>query len=449
MNKRKFYNLALIITTSLLASHLSYSSDKGRKALPEEDQKTIKDTEEKYEGAGKRTKKRAKGREVQEAGKTMEKKLGEVFKPTQKAGTAVGFAAAATGDPHAKMAAAGLKLSIMAIDELGKGIAKIIMGVGRYQERSQKILSNAEALLEEVQKSIDKKASLEKKLKELLAVEKSPEPSQSSSRLKQLGQGAVNLAKSAEIKVRQATDILTNDKASREEKLKSIQSAIKVETENYDESIRLLQILLMQDTLKEINRKIDLEETIKILENDLKIYRNPDIVFSKNKSKRKKQETRIEKKEAEAEKEYLYFTQFQKSPTETPDELEADRKELYEKIKELTALTKRGDMIYLQEKEVQLDSEVNRSAIVALYKENDETKSQLQKLESQLKALQAQVTKETPTPAETAKSQASQTPPVKATPNQASKPAGLGTFSREDIEKKKQSLRPVTPPLAR
>lgn len=442
MYNRKFYNFALIITTSFLASHFSYSSDKGRKNLPEEEQKIIKDTEEKYEGVGKRTKKRSKGREIQKMGETMEKKLDETFKPLQKAGTAIGFAAAATGDPHAKMAAAGLKLSIMAIDELGKGIAKIIMGVGRYQERSQKILSNAEALLEEVQKSIDKKASLEKKLKELLAVEKSPEPSQSSSRLKQLGQGAMNLAKSAEIKVRQATDILTNDKASREEKLKAVQADLKEASENYNETIRLLQILLMQETLKEINKKINLEETIKILENDLKIYRNPDIAFSKNKTKRKKQETRIEKKEAEAEKEYLYYTQFQKSPTETPDELEADRKELYGKIKELTALTKRGDMIYLQEKEVELDSDVNRAAIVALYKENDE-------IRSQLKALQAQVTRGGPTPAESAKSQASQISPIKDTPHTTSKPAGSGTFSREDIEKKRQSLRPVTPPFAK
>jgi hypothetical protein len=28
----------------------------------------------------------------------------------------------------------------MAVEELGKGIAQIITGVGRYQERSQKIL---------------------------------------------------------------------------------------------------------------------------------------------------------------------------------------------------------------------------------------------------------------------------------------------------------------------
>ena len=131
MKSRKFYNFALIITTSFLASNLSYSSDKGRKALPEEGQKIIKDTEEKYEGAGKRTKKRSKGREVQKTGETLEKKTEEVFAPMQKAGTAIGFAAAASGDPHAKMAAASLKLSIMAIDLLGKTIAKIIMGVGR------------------------------------------------------------------------------------------------------------------------------------------------------------------------------------------------------------------------------------------------------------------------------------------------------------------------------
>jgi hypothetical protein len=39
-----------------------------------------------------------------------------------------------------------------------------------------------------------------------------------------------------------------------------------------------------------------------------------------------------------------------------------------------------GDALYLQKKEVQLDSEVNRAAIVALYKENDAIKSQLEVL---------------------------------------------------------------------
>ena len=63
-----------------------------------------------------------------------------------------------------------------------------------------------------------------------------------------------------------------------------------------------------------------------------------------------------------------------------PQELQKDKTELLNKIKELTQLTKRGETLYLQKKEVELDSEVNRTVIVGLYREIDAIKSQLEAL---------------------------------------------------------------------
>jgi len=194
-------------------------------------------------------------RKLQKKGMQLKKEIKRTTKPLSSTGTMAGILASASGDPHAKMAAAAFKLSISAIDGLGKGIANIVIGVGRYQERSQEILSNAEALLDDVQKSFDIKVSLDKKLQDLLKIDKTPEPSQSSSTLKKFVTNASNSMKTAEIKARQAADVLTNEKVKREEKIKDIQVDLKEANENYEENIRLLQILLMQDALKQVNKK--------------------------------------------------------------------------------------------------------------------------------------------------------------------------------------------------
>lgn len=376
MKNTKFYGVLSLMTSTLLVCHPTFGS--GRTSLPTSDQNIIKEAETGNEGARKRVKKRSEGRDIQRKGEELQKTMEKVEKPFSYAGTIVSVGAAASGDPHAKMAAAAFRLSLIAIKELGEGIAKIITITGRYQERSQEILSNAEILLEEIQKSIDKKERLEKSLKELLSVEKSIEPSQSSSRLKQLSKGASAVVKSAEIKVRQATDVITNDKAERGEKIKGIQAELKVENENYAENIRLLQILLLQDTIREIDKKIDLEGTISRLET--KIAYNQQVrqgALAEKRAKRKKIIAKLEKDDATDNKDLLYYMKFQKSPTETPEQLQKSRAELQNKSEELTALTKRGDTLYLQSREVDLDSDVNRSAIVGLYKEIDDIKKQL------------------------------------------------------------------------
>lgn len=430
MKKKMLYTILLITASNFLMGHASYGTDRGRTALLQSDQKIMEEAITKHEGAGKRVQKRAEARDLQKKGEQLKQDVKSVTKPLSRGGTTAAMLASASGDPHAKMAVAAFKLSLVAIDGLGKGIAQIIMGFGRYQERSQEILSNLEVLLEDLQKSIDRKTNLEKQLQALSTIEKTPESSQSSSRLKQLGKGALNAAKNAEIKVRQATDVLTNEKAKREEKIKDIQSELKIENDNYNETLRLLQIKLMQDSLKETEKKIDIEGTIATLDSNAAFYKKAIENLSKNKSKRKKQMAKIEKQQALNDKDRVYYMQFQKMPTKTPQELEKGRSELIRKIEDLTKLTKRGDTLYLQEREVQLDSEVNRSAIVALYREIDALKSQLEA-----------VSKTAPTKAVTAPGPAKNEVVSQRRPLPPRPPIQTAGPSEEVIKKQREALR--------
>ena len=521
MKNNIFCTFILITTSSLILENASYGSDRGRATLPKSDQKIIDDAFTKDEKLKERVQIRGEGRDIQKKGKNFKKNVDRFTKPMKSAGTTVGIVASASGDPHAKAAAAAFMLSISAIDALGKGIAQIIIGVGRYQERSQQILSNIEVLVEDVQKSIDKKKSLEKKLQELLDVEKLPEPSQSKeydlllmselpkngkpdtgkiylekvrkndstlkdselkyilmqpdgkvakgtlnintpkdltpevlsvfkkdildmiaregytisknpSRLKQFGKGMLNAAKTAQIKVRQATDVLTNEKAKRDEKIKDIQSDLKSENEDYNEAIRLLQIILMQDALKEIDKKINIEDTIERLESSVEVYERTGQNLSKSKSERKKQ-IADEKKGAQLKNDLIYYMKFRASPTETVQELEEGRSDLINKIKELTQLTKMGESIYLQQREVTLDSQVNKTVIVALYREIDAIKSQLAALSKAITTKAATF----PEPVKKDEITSPSKPVSKATSTQG---AGL---SKEVIRKQRDALRPI------
>ena len=161
MKNRIFYTALLITASYLCVEYATYGDDK-RSSLSKADQDIIKKVEAQNEGAGERTKARSKARDLQDTGKEVEKTVDKLSKPASYAGTIVSIGAAATGDPHAKMGAAGFKLSLEAIKALGTGIAKIITITGRYQERAQKILSGAEVELEDLQRLLDKKRSLKR-----------------------------------------------------------------------------------------------------------------------------------------------------------------------------------------------------------------------------------------------------------------------------------------------
>jgi len=152
---------------------------------------------------------------------------------------------------------------------------------------------------------------------------------------------------------------------------------------------------------------------------------------------------KIEKDEAINNKDLIYYMKFQKTPTETPKGLEKDRTELLNKIKELTVLTKRGETLYLQKREANLDSQVNRTAIVGIYKEIDAIKEQLEKLgkTAPTKDTRGLGAKQSP---ETAKSRKDITPKPAL---ETEKNKGNGGLSREAVIEQKKNLRhlPVLP----
>jgi hypothetical protein len=444
MKRRNLYSVISVMTSSLLICCTIHGSARSRTLLSKSDQDIINSVEATNEGAGKRVKERSKARDLQQTGKDLEKFVERASKPASYAGTIVSLSAAATGDPHAKMGAAGFRLSIEAIKGLGIGIAKIITITGRYQERAQKILSGAEVELEDFQRLLDKKKKFEKSLDELLKVEKAGRPSESSSTLKQIGKGASNLAKSAEIKVRQATDILTNDKEERGKKIEAIQAELKEINKNYKERISSLEIRVLREIIKEIDKKINLDNTISLLEGNREVYARTREVLSKNKSKRKKQEAEIDVAEVENNNDLIYFMKFKASPTETLEDLKKSRAELTNEEKSLSELTDRGDAIYLQEKDVQLDSEVNRTAIVGLYKEIDAIKSQLEKLGKTAPTKDMGLPPGPKQSLETAKSRKDIMPKSGTTKSQGS----TGGLSKDAIREQKKALPPLpeTPP---
>ena len=110
MKRKTFYTALLITASNLVVESASYGIDLEQTSPPKSEKELREESREKAlakdEGAGKRVKKRSAGRKLQAYGEEFEKKLKTVIKPMSTAGTAVGFAASASGDPHAKLGAA-------------------------------------------------------------------------------------------------------------------------------------------------------------------------------------------------------------------------------------------------------------------------------------------------------------------------------------------------------
>lgn len=207
-------------------------------------------------------------------------------------------------------------------------------------------------------------------------------------------------------------------------------------------------------------RLIHITDTITDLKNEAELYKKAreNILGSQLKEKAK-----IVTKEARVYGDLVYYLKFRSSLPEMDDalqdpipkegeifgeredfikklkdghvikELVEKRKTLRDEITELTHLTKRGDILYLQGKEVSLDSEVNRTAIVGLYREIDAIKSQIEALSKAIPTKAATV----PEPVKKDEVTRPSKPVSKATSTQG---AGL---SKEVIRKQLESLRPI------
>jgi len=384
MKNKKYITFAIIIQ-SWLAACPSYGQDKEvPDSLITQMEEALKNS--KVDKATEtRLQKRSGARITQSKAEEVKKSIGSFSSPLGVFGTTV-TAIAASGDPHTKMAAAAVRASILIIQGLGTGIAEIVIGVSRYQERSLEILSITETLLEDMQKSIDKIKVLQKEQRELLNIGKTPEPSKSSSQVKKFGNKLSNAVTNLGNKVREATDPFTNEKAEREEQLKTIQSNLKKEKENFSEIMKLVQIKLLQDEVKEIDKKIDIEKTIKKLKEDIDFYKIAlksidQGSVSKKDPQTQKQLVEIQEKALRASQDLIYYLDFQKSPgKETSIELAGNKSKLIEQIKKLTNLTKMGDSLYLQNRGIDPDAQLDKAAIVALYREIDELKKQIKEL---------------------------------------------------------------------
>ena len=359
----------LITASSLLAT---YASDNSQKILQQALQGD-KDAQE-------RRKKSAKGRSLQRKGEKINKTVEVGASPFKSAGTIAGKLAMAKGDMNGIMAAAAFSLAVSGVEGLGKTIGEIFMSVGRYKERSQEIRSATEALVEDATKSQEKIANLKKKQQALLNIDmqrgsvKAPESSESSSRLKRFGKSLSSVPTSIQNKVGQTIDVITNEKAQRGEQLKAIQAALRAEDEHYAEILKLLQIKLLENTVKQIDRGIRVENTIEMLKQDIKIIENigGSLEESSNKkSKAKGQIEEIAEKEKKARDDLAYFMGIKNKKPGSPtlEELNKYKAVLVAELKKLTDLTKLGDLKYLQNTiGIKAEGPITWSTIAEIYR---------------------------------------------------------------------------------
>jgi hypothetical protein len=356
----------LITASSLLAT---YASDNSPKTLQQALQGD-KDAQE-------RRKKSAKGRILQRKGEKINKTVEVGASPFKSAGAMAGKLAVAKGDMNGTMAAAAFSLAVSGVEGLGKTIGEIFMSVGRYQERSQEIRSATEALVEDATKSQEKIANLKKKQQALLNTDmqrgsvKAPESSESSSRLKRFGKSLSSVPTSIQNKVGQTIDVITNEKAQRGEQLKAIQAALRAENEHYAEIIKLLQIKLLEDIVKQIDRGIRVENTIKMLKQDIENIGGSLEESSNKKSKAKGQIEEIAEKEKKARDDLAYFMGIKdkKPGSPTLEELNKDKAVLVAELKKLTDLTKLGDLKYLQNTiGIKAEGPITWSTIAEIYR---------------------------------------------------------------------------------
>lgn len=311
--KNKICRVAFLMTaSSLVLTYSSYASEHSElmgKAMQSD------------QGMQRRVEKRQEARGIQKKGEKIKKHVKTAAKPFQAVGSAAHTAGSVSGDPHLKMAAAAYNLGLSVVQQLGQGIGDIVIGVGRYKERSQQILSNTEVLVEDVQRSTEKIAKLEKKQRELLTMDKTP-----------VGTGITNMATRAQQSIRKSTDVLTNEKAKRGEKVKAVTTELNAERKHKNEVVKSLQVKILNETLKEIDRKINIDKTIDQLNKDVVFYAE-----AKNKAKGKQQSTEIEQKWARAKADHVYYMNYKVNPKETPAELQSKRQQIITKLGQLGA----------------------------------------------------------------------------------------------------------------
>lgn len=344
-------------------------------------------------GYEERDKERKKGRKLQKFSADMDETVSDVMGKVSALPKMAAFAGAMTGDPHAKLARWGLQFTLLAIEGLAKVPSRIILAVGRYKERSQQFLTINEILIIETMDSIAAYDKLKKKEKQYLL-------------------GNKDISSRIERKIDNATDALylTDVKGERGKKLQELRETIEKAKERAENNILTLQIKLLQDNIKYIDRVIHRDEIIYGFKEDLqdkgmfkrsglqetldglirqkaalekelstekpnsKIKsRVKNLLTRKPDSKIKDQVTEIGQKiqNIKAEIDLL------KSNTQSKDELEADKEKLITEINRIEPHTAIGKAQYMQKKGLDPNNLLSKDAVIGLHKELDAFKEAL------------------------------------------------------------------------
>lgn len=310
-------------------------------------EKTLQEVLEKdTTGMAKRRYKASQGRSKQVTGETIQQTTTEIGDALE---APVALVKKATNSPIAGILVSTIKYG-------GGTIGTVLTALGRYEERTQKIFSANEQLVDGAQKSFEKIEVLTEEIQELVEYRTLSETTQSRQKNKD-----VSVKKRIKRSLSPSTwkntvehlldkTYFTDFKSQRAEDIKALQIQLKQEKDHFEEIIRLLQIKLLQDSLKDIEKRLNKEQTLKVLHSNFATLHEAqrqimdDINTAQRNKKTKTKESLMKvlaqhESKMEQDKEELNFYG---ALTLTPEErlkLENDQEKLKNEIKRLYDLT--------------------------------------------------------------------------------------------------------------
>lgn len=178
-------------------------------------------------------------------------------------------------DPHAAIVGSGAMSILSAIKWGGRAIGMALAAVGRYKETAQKILSVNEQIVEAAQQSFERIEDLTDALNEKVEHITLPKLANSD---KQHGPAKsfrkkVKLALSPgtwENTVKEILDktYFTDFKSKTGKEIKIIQDQLMVERTTFEDYIRLLQIRILEESIKNIQKLLNKKATLEALDKD-------------------------------------------------------------------------------------------------------------------------------------------------------------------------------------
>lgn len=315
------------------------------------------------QSASERLIEREKGRKKQGLGVTVE----EYSKGVSQLSKLTAILGGVT-DPMIKSGAQGVTAAISALGYIGMAAGRILTAYGRYQERINQVLSAHEQLLEEIsktQESIDESSKLIEELIDPITLNRIAGLKTKDGRQVPLKKKIQLLFSASTYKstFQQLADktYLTNYK---EENWKQIQQHRErlVQAQNYLNDLKkLLSIKIMQDAVKDLEARENVEQTIKTLESNLKFNLDArdqiDDKLTKWFLKKNEKQAFIRRRSEldtiiiNIQNDIKYFKKEENHIKNNLNQIKTDRKMLIERINELSRHTNlRSDEAKLKRK---------------------------------------------------------------------------------------------------